>query len=341
MMRHQMVAARLHRVHTKLRIDHVPIPRIGPDDVLLEVRARGICHSDINYREGIATVGKLPITLGHEIAGVVAVRGRRAKGLRVGERVLVHYVSSCGHCSYCKTNRENLCRHYQMIGKDVDGGFAEYLAVPASSLVRLPEAIPFEQGAIMGCAVATAYHALRRGRAQAEDTVIILGVGGLGMHAVQLAKRIFHARKVVALDRFDWKLKEAKRRGADATVNTRSIVGLPPADLVLDFVGSETTIRQGLDYVGMGGRLVVIGIGARSMTFSPYRTLIGKEIDIIGVDDHLKTELRELVYFVESRRLDLSHSITHRVRLEEINEGLRILEDEDEKAIRVAVSNED
>ena len=87
--------------------------------------------------------------------------------------------------------------------------------------------------------------------------------------------------------------------------------------------------------------MVVIGIGARSMTFSPYRTLIGKEIDIIGVDDHLKTELRELVYFVESRRLDLSHSITHRVRLEEINEGLRILEDEDEKAIRVAVSNED
>ena len=344
-----MKAARLHRIRSGLKIDRVPVPRIGPNDILLEVRASGICHSDLNYRNGVAPVGKIPIILGHEISGVVARTGGRVKDIRVGERKLVHYVSSCGRCPYCLTNQENYCKSYQMIGKDVDGGFAQYSVIPARCAVTLPETIPFEQGAIMGCAVPTAYHAIRRGRVQAKDTVVIIGVGGLGMHAVQLAKKTFHAARVIALDRFDWKLKKARTLGANDTVNAATsdptdavsrMTGGALANVVLDFVGSEKTNQQGIRCVGKGGRLVLVGIGAKSMTVSPYHTIIGKEIEIIGVDDHLKVELDRLVELVRSGRLDLSHSVTHRVALDNVNEGFRILEDEDEKPIRVVVSAE-
>jgi len=331
-------------------MDRVPIPGIGPNDILLEVKASGICHSDINYRDGIAPVSKLPITLGHEIAGVVSRKGRTVKNLQLGDRVIAHYVSSCGHCSYCRTNRENYCPSYQMIGKDVDGGFAEYSVIPATSAVRLPEPVPFEQGAIIGCAVSTAYHSLRRARVEPGERVAIIGVGGLGMHAVQLAKRIFHAKEIIAVDRFDWKLKRATKFGANRVVNAathdpakvleRTTNGAL-ADVVIDFVGSEKANQQSLSLVGKGGRLVLVGIGAKSMTVSPYKAIIGKEIEIIGVDDHLKTELSQLVEFVKSGKIDLSHSVTHTIPLEGINEGFRILEDEHEKPIRVVVSKED
>jgi 2-desacetyl-2-hydroxyethyl bacteriochlorophyllide A dehydrogenase len=343
-----MMAGRLHKIRAPLSIERVPIRRIGAHDVLVEVRAAGICHSDVNYRDGIAPVSKLPITLGHEIAGVIAAKGRKVgSDLRVGERVVVHYVSSCGHCAYCRSDRENHCTSYRMIGKDVDGGFAEYATVPATNAVKLPNMIPFEQGAILGCAVSTAYHALRRGRLQQNDTVVITGVGGLGMHAVQLAKKIFRARKTIAVDRFNWKLKQAKKFGANRVVNaaTHDAAGTVGrltdgllGDVVIDFVGSEETIQQGIECLGKRGRLVLVGIGARSITVSPYKTIIGKEIEIIGVDDHLKTELVDLIRFVKSGKLDLSGTVTHRVRLEDINKGLRILEDPKEKPIRVVVS---
>jgi propanol-preferring alcohol dehydrogenase len=236
---------------------------------------------------------------------------------------------------------------YEMIGKDVDGGFAEYLRVPATSTVKLPDRIPFEQGAIMGCAVSTAYHALRRARLQPKETVAIIGVGGLGMHAVQLAKKIFHAGQVVAVDRFDWKLNHAQRYGAtdsvniqnqDATTAMRRLTNGAFADVVFDFVGNEKTIREGINLVGKGGRLVIVGIGAKSVTISPYKSLIGKEMEIVGVDDHLKSELKQLINFVDSRKVDLSHSVTHRIALDDINAGFRVLEDRNERPIRVVVS---
>jgi threonine dehydrogenase-like Zn-dependent dehydrogenase len=199
----------------------------------------------------------------------------------------------------------------------------------------------------MGCAVSTAYHALNRGGLKRGENVGVIGVGGLGMHAVQLAKKIFHAGQVVAVDRFDWKLKHAKRFGAtdivnvenqDATTAMERLSDGVFADVVVDFVGHEKTIRQGINLVAKGGRLVIVGIGAKLVTISPYESLIGKEMKIVGVDDHLKSELIQLIDLVKSRKLDLSHSVTHRVALDEINAGFEILEDPNEHPIRVVAS---
>jgi D-arabinose 1-dehydrogenase-like Zn-dependent alcohol dehydrogenase len=339
-----MVAARLHKIGGKLSIDHVRVPGIAENEVLMGVKAAGICHSDINYRDGIAPIAKLPITLGHEIAGVILQIGSKVKGLNRGDKVLVHYIISCGKCAYCKTGHENYCLHYRMIGKDADGGFAEFVNVPARSIVTLPRRIPFEHAAIMGCAVPTAYHALKRGRVAQGDTVIVFGVGGLGLHAVQLAHRVFKAGLVVAVDVHDWKLKLAKTFGAKETVNASNedvvvrigkITDRTFGDVVIDFVGHNDTIEKSVSSVGMGGRMVLVGIGAKSMQLSPYRNLIGREMEVLGVDDHLKTELEELIKLERTRKLDLSRSVTHTVPLDDINRGLRILEANREKVIRV------
>lgn len=341
-----MIAARLHRIGEKLSIDDVRIPTVGADDVLVDVRAAGICRSDINYRDGIAPVRKLPITLGHEIAGVVAKVGDKAKVVKEGDRVCVHYILSCGSCVFCRSGRENYCVEYRMMGKDVDGGFAEYVKVPARSIVKLPDAVAFEHGAILGCAVSTAFHALRRGRVQVGDTVVIFGVGGLGAHAVQLAAKVFKARKVIAVDLYNEKLRVAKKLGASHVVNAaernpaedvRRVTDGRSADVVLDFVGHDRTIGEAIDCVGKGGRLVLVGIGAKTMQISPYHTIIGKEMELVGVNDHLKTELTQLVRLVGARKIDLSSSVTHTVSLEDANRGIQILEENIGNPIRVAV----
>jgi len=340
-----MKAARLHGIGEKLRIDNVEVPQVGSNDVIVDIKASGICHSDINYRDGVSPVGKLPIILGHEIAGLISKTGERVKGVEEGDRVCVHYVRSCGNCSFCRTNRENFCEQYQMIGKDVDGGFAEYIKVPASNILKLPSTIPFEQGCILGCAVSTAYHALRRGRVRAGDTVVIFGVGGLGAQAIPLAK-IFKAAKIIAVDISDEKLNLAKRLGADEVVNAATedpaqrieeTTEGKLADLVLDFVGAAKVIEKEIHCVGKGGRMVLVGIGKDDLRVSPYKTIIGKEMELIGVNDHLRSELAQLIDLVGSGGMDLSTSITHRVHLDEVNTGFKILEERIGNPIRVVV----
>ena len=342
-----MKAARLHRTGEDLRLEMVEIPVLGPNDVLVKIHASGICHSDINYRDGVGKVDRLPITLGHEIAGVVAEKGEKVREIDVGDRVIIHYVISCGHCRFCMSNRETYCEQYQMIGKDVDGGFAEYVRVPATNLLRFPEAMTFDHAAIMGCAVSTALHALRRGGAKREDTVVVLGAGGLGAHAIQLSSKILEASNVIAVDLVDEKLRLASTLGAKGTVNPskenlvdriRSIADGFGADVVIDFVGRRTTIENAIGCAGKGGRIVIVGISPEDLQVSLYSTIIGKEIQLVGVNDHLKSELRELIEFVRSGKIDLSTSVTHRVSLEQINHGIQILEKNIGNPLRVVVA---
>ena len=166
-----------------------------PGEVLVRVKAAGICHSDAHYRAGRGSTNH-PLTLGHEVAGTVAATGAGVATPRVGDRVCLHYLVTCGECRDCRAGREQFCAAGQMIGKDRDGGFAELIRIPARNAHPLPDAIPFEQGAIMMCSSATALHALRKARISPGDTVAIFGIGGLGVSAVQLAARARRERRL-------------------------------------------------------------------------------------------------------------------------------------------------
>jgi D-arabinose 1-dehydrogenase-like Zn-dependent alcohol dehydrogenase len=184
-----MKAVRMVAVGKPLELFDVPVPAVGDRDVLVKVKAAGICHSDVHYRAGTSPVRPLPMTLGHEVAGIVEEVGRGAAGrLKAGDRVVLHYNLTCGDCWYCSTGNEQFCPDGLMLGHFTDGGYAEYVAVPARNALPLPPEIPFAAGATLMCASATSFHALRKARLRAGERAAVFGVGGLGMSAVQLAK---------------------------------------------------------------------------------------------------------------------------------------------------------
>ncbi len=185
-----MKAVRLFAVNQPLQEQAIPLPAISEREVLVHVCAAGICHSDVHYRGGVSPVYPLPMTLGHEVAGVVEAVGPAVTRVKPGERVCLHYLLTCGDCGYCARGREQFCVKGKMIGHHVDGGFAEYIAMPERNAVHLPDEIPFEQGATLMCASATAFHALHKARLKAGESVAIFGTGGLGMSAIQLARAL-------------------------------------------------------------------------------------------------------------------------------------------------------
>jgi 2-desacetyl-2-hydroxyethyl bacteriochlorophyllide A dehydrogenase len=320
-------AIRLVEIGKPLEAQEIPVPTVGPGDVLVQIKAAGVCHSDVHYRAGTSPVGPLPQTLGHEVAGVIVEAGSDigAQGLavQVGDRVCVHYLLTCGECHDCRTDREQFCVHGQMIGKHTDGGYAEYIAVPARNAVPLPSEIPFEQGAVLMCSSSTSFHALRRSRLQAGETVAVYGVGGLGMSAIQLAL-VMGALRVYAVDITSEKLELARLLGAvpidatqgDPVAQIRLRTEGRGVDVALEVIGLHQTMEQAVRSLAVHGRAVLAGIAARPFAIDSYRDLLGREAEVMGSADHLLWELPILVEFLRQGRLDLSHAVTRTVPLE-------------------------
>jgi propanol-preferring alcohol dehydrogenase len=319
-----MKAIRLHATGQALVTESIATPTPGPQDVLVRVRAAGICHSDAHYRAGVAPT-RLPCTLGHEVAGVVEARGNLVTDLAVGDRVCLNYLVTCGECAYCRAGNEQFCIHGEMIGKHRDGGFAELICVPARGVLRLPDAIPFEQGAVLMCSSATALHALNKARVAPGDTVAVFGVGGLGMSAIQLA-RLRGAHTVFAVDIHPRKLELARRFGAtpvdaralDAVAEIRRLTDGRGVDAALELIGLPLTMAQAVRSLAIHGRAALAGLTDGQVSFSPYHDLLNREAEIIGVSDHLSTELHQLIGFVERGELDLSAVVTRTVALDAI-----------------------
>jgi 2-desacetyl-2-hydroxyethyl bacteriochlorophyllide A dehydrogenase len=330
-----MRAVRMIGVGQPLQMQEIPVPEIGRGDILVRVRAAGICHSDVHYRAGRSPVHPLPMTLGHEVAGVVEQIGAEVDRVKVGDRVALHYNVTCAECYYCSTGSEQFCPEVRMLGHHRDGGYAEYVAVPARNAIALPEEIPFEQGATLMCASATAFHVLRKARLRAGETVAVFGVGGLGMSAVQLA-RAFGALDVYAVDINEEKLQLAAHYGAvpvnaravDAVAEILNLTAGKGVDVAVELVGLPQTMRQTVQCLGVMGRAVIAGIGDRPLEIDTYRELLGKEAEVIGSNDHLLQELPLLVELARRGVLDTSRVVTRVVPLnaDAINGALDELE---------------
>jgi 2-desacetyl-2-hydroxyethyl bacteriochlorophyllide A dehydrogenase len=318
-----MKAVRLIKPGQPLALQEIPIPQIGPSDVLIKVKAAGICHSDAHYRAGNSRVEPLPMTLGHEVAGVIERVGANVKRLQIGDRVCVHYMATCGDCEYCNQGSEQFCNTGQMIGKYRDGGYAEYIAIPARSVFKLPGEIPFEQGAIMMCSSATSLHALNKARIRAGESVAIFGIGGLGISAVQLAQA-FGSSQVFAVDIKSSKLDFARRLGAipvnalatDPVAEIKRITNGRGVDVALELIGLPLTMKQALQSLAIKGRAMLVGITQESFAVSPYHEVLNKEAEIIGVSDHLASEIPLLLNWARAGRLNLKEVITQTVPLD-------------------------
>jgi 2-desacetyl-2-hydroxyethyl bacteriochlorophyllide A dehydrogenase len=224
-----------------------------------------------------------------------------------------------------------------MLGKEVDGGYAESIVVPASNTVPIPDGVSFETAAVMMCSTATAYHALRLSALRPGESVAILGFGGLGASAVQLAK-VMGAARVFAVDRVAEKMELAASFGAIPA----SADELRDVDVVLDFAGHPATTLQALRALARGGRIMIVAINLRELAIDPYRDVLAGERHIIGVSDHTREELVELLQLAHRGVIDISRVITRRVSLEAaaINEVLDDL-DHGTKHLRTVITSKD
>lgn len=330
-----MKAIRLVHPGSPLEAHDVPIPQPTAHDVLIRVKAAGICHSDAHYRAGKSRVHPLPLTLGHEVAGIVEMVGRDVTEFQPGDRVCVHYLATCGTCEWCVGGDEQFCGSAQMIGKYRDGGFAEFIIMPARSVFKLPNEISFEHGAIMMCSSATSLHALCKARFQPGEAVAVFGVGGLGTSAIQLAQAL-GAGAVFAVDISRKKLELAAQYGAipvnagvdDPVAEIQKLTNGHGVDVALELIGLPLTMQQAVRSLAIHGRAALVGIMDQTFDVSPYHEIINKEAEIIGVSDHLASELPVLLEAASSGALDLSNAISRTIPLDAaaINETLDRLE---------------
>jgi len=342
-----MIAARYHEGEERMAVAEVPVPEVEPNEVLVDLEAASLCGSDVNYLEGKTDPGKAPITLGHEGAGVITATGDAVTHFEPGDRVIIHYIQSCGICEPCQTGSDNQCRNRRSVGHHVDGTFAEAIAVPERSVIPLPEGLSFELGSISGCAVSTGYHAVARSGLSAGDVAVVVGVGGVGLHAVLWADHV-GAATVVAVDLSDPQLKAAMAYGADVTLNPEredvldriaEVTDGRGADVTLECSGSPVAMEQAIDAVGgkngyESGSVVSVGIQTDPIEVG-YGDIREGQLHVSG--DHTRTELTEITRLLDAGAVDLSESITHRVALADINDGLDLMSDPEERVGRIVV----
>ena len=330
-----MRAVQLVEIGKPLQDAEVPLPKIGRSEILLRVTACGICHSDAHYRAGVSPMNCLPLILGHEVAGRVEAVGDDVDHVSPGDRVCVHYLVSCGECDFCSGGNEQFCAEAQMIGKHRAGGYAEFISVPGGNAFVLPDEIPFEHGAIMMCSSATALHALKKTRLKSGDSVAIFGFGGLGFSALQLAKALGCGDAYV-VDINPAKLATAATLGGiaidaaagDPVELIKEATRGRGVDVSVELIGSGTTMRQAVQCLGALGRAALVGLTADTLSVLPYSEVINKEVEIIGISDHLPTELPVLIDLVRAGKLQFPNGTLHFVDLDagQINAALNALE---------------
>jgi alcohol dehydrogenase, propanol-preferring len=326
-----MRAAIFHGPGEPLRIEDIAVPVPQPDEILVKVAGCGVCHTDLHYLDhGTPTFKQPPMVLGHEIAGTVASPDPTGR-LAEGDAVLLPAVLSCGSCTACRTGRENICAHSIMLGNNVDGGYAEYIAVRAKDVFPLPPEIPLVDAAIIADALTTPYHAVvNRGRVTPGDHVVVIGCGGVGLNVVQMAATL--GARVIGVDTSQQKRDWARRLGAEVALDpaetrvdraTREFTG-GGADVVFEAVGKPETQELAVSCTRTGGRVVLVGYSPDTMTLNSGRVMF-RELEVIGSLGCRPVDYPRVIELVRQGRIRMTDLVTNRYPLESIGEAFDAL----------------
>ena len=322
-----MKAMVLHAPDTPFVLEERPDPVAGEGEIVARVLA---CGSGLTIHHAVRgrTDATFPRVIGHEILGEIAEIGSDVAGFSVGDRVTTHAYITCGYCKWCKADREPLCDNLAgFVGRHVDGGYAEFVKLPARTFIQVPESLDHKKHpaeiAVICDAIVTPYKVLKRARITPLDTVAVIGAGGgVGIHMVMLAKWA-HAR-AIAVDISADKLAACREVGADATVDASHenvAAALKDAtaggvDVVVDFVSSKATLEAGVQALGKGGRLVTLGGNAMAFEVSAANLLVN-EIDVLGSKSFTAGEIGEALEICA--RGEVWPLVTETYSLEEAN----------------------
>ena len=257
-------------------------PDLKDGDALVKIAGCGVCHTDISFwHSGVQTKHALPLTLGHEISGVVVAGDKNW----VNKKVIIPAVLPCGECELCKKGRSNICRNQLMPGNDFDGGFASHIKVPSRYLCEVPEKVllkySLEQLSVIADAISTPYQVIKKSELEKDDFAIIIGVGGVGIYGAQIAK-IFGA-KVLALDISDEKLEVAKQNGIDATLNIKNLDSKTIKDKVREIAKQLIASKFGWKIFEMSGTKAGQDLAFNLITYASTLSIVGFTMDKIEV----------------------------------------------------------
>jgi len=338
-----MKTARIVQVNQPLEVQDLQTPKPKGAQVLLKIQSAGVCHSDIHLWEGgyegphglfLKTTDRgvvYPLTPGHEIAGVIDSLGEQAEGFTKNEKVLIFPWIGEGLCPACRIGEENLCDKPRSLGIYNDGGYAEYVLVPSYKyLIKLGDDIDTDTSAPLSCSALTAYGAVKNSGLRPNDNVVIVGAGGLGLMAIQLAKAITGS-KIIAIDLDDAKLKEAKENGAANTINskkedaTKAVMELTDkmgADAVIDFVNASKTVETDMQLLRRRAKVVLVGLFGGELKLNLV-TMPTRAYRLIGSYTGSITDLIELVSL--AKRGVIKPIISNRFKLSQATEALTML----------------
>jgi propanol-preferring alcohol dehydrogenase len=340
-----MRSARIVKPNEALEVQELETPKAKGSQVLIKVQSSGVCHSDIHLWEGgykgiegqfLKTTDrgvKYPLTPGHEIAGIVDNLGEEAQGFTKNEKVLVYPWIGEGLCSACRAGEENLCDKPRSLGVYVDGGYAEYVLVPSYKyLLKMDDEMDTDASATLSCSALTAYGAVKNTTLKPNDNVVIVGAGGLGLMAIQLAKAVTGS-KIIAMDLDDEKLRAAKKNGADNTINSKkedpvkAVMELTDkigADAVIDFVNASKTVEIDMQFLRRRAKLVLVGLFGGELKLSLV-SMPTRAYRLIGSYTGTLNDMIELVSL--ARRGVIKPLVSNRFKLNQATEALKMLKE--------------
>ncbi len=311
------------------------IPRIGRNEVLVQVKDTALCRSDVDVYEWTQLVQnahyKLPFIMGHEFSGLVVKVGADVKGIKAGDRVAGETHIPCGCCNTCRTGNQHICRNNMgVIGRSFDGCFAEYIKIPEIAAVKIPDSITYRQGALLE-PFATAMHALSKAN-PSGSSIAILGMGTIGLMAVELAK-FLGSTKIFVMGNNELRLSESKRLGADVTINgsaedfakviMKETNGVGVASII-DMTGNEEIINKSVEALKVAGTLVHVGMVPKPLTFNNYMYgVVYKELNVTGIFGRRMFETWETVLSIlNTGRIRLDNYVGKITELENFEQAI-------------------
>lgn len=325
-----MKAAVFRKPYTQLKIEEWEKPAPAPNEALIKVAACGVCHTDLHFIDhGTKPRKEPPLILGHEITGIVEEVGDEVTSFSKGERVMVSVIIPCNKCEWCERGRTNICRNRVIPGNSIHGGYAEYVTLPATGIIPLPDDLPLKQSAVITDAFGAPYHALQNiGKVSSRDVVAVFGCGGIGAAAIQIAKQV--GAFVIAMDMNPLKLEWAESMGADETVNTNGIEDLGMhirkmsgggVDILVEAIGAPRTVHQGLTCLGPAGQLLMIGYTRNDIRL-PAPKIVHEERSIHGIIGCPVNSYPKIIEHIRSGAYHLESIVTKEYPLDEIEPAL-------------------
>jgi L-iditol 2-dehydrogenase len=346
-MKEQLMKAAVFTGLNRIEMQEVPQPKPKPDEVLIRVRAAGVCGSEVHAFIGTHPFRKPPAIMGHEVSGDVVEVGSEVRGISIGDRVIVNPQKLCGDCFYCRSGNSHLCLQKTMMGTpDWTGAFAEYVTAHESCTIKMPDSFSYEEG-VMCEPLSVGIHSAKKARVALGDTVLVLGSGAIGLCCIAAAKAA-GATKILATDAYDYNLELARKAGAETVFNVRSngslgetvAESLRPegADVVMVTAGFDPVVAQALVHVRKLGRVALVALFDGALTIKEPFHIGLKELEVIGVHTYEHQDFYTAIDLIQRGTVDVKSMVSHVLPVEEAQRALELVYNKTENNAKVILT---